>query len=420
MPMNESSQTESTAGSATAADQQATADTTDAAPVRVLHVRTMAGRGGGPEKTILRSPRHVDPQRYAMWAAYLHPSRDRGIEALRSDALALGCPLFSLPERCAVDPRPLWRLLGLCRRQRVNIWHGHDYKSNLYGLMLRRWHPMRVMSTEHGWGVRGRRLALYFAIERWTLRQCDHVICVSAALGDACGAMGIGPDRLSLVHNAIDLREWKRIANPARARQELQLDPRTPTIGVVGRFSHEKGVDRMIDAIPALNRRLGPVQVLLIGDGPLRGRLQEQARQLGVADQVRFAGWCKPLQSWYEAMDLLVLPSRSEGLANVLLEAMAMGVPVAATDVGDTRMLLDDGRCGAMLGGDVRDWPEPMAGLLTHHWQTQRMVAAAHQRIAEHFSFDARMTRVTAIYDRLVGTERTTIGDRSPIRGQAA
>lgn len=392
----------------------------DTAAVRVLHVRTMAGRGGGPDKTILRSPGHVDPQRYAMWAAYLHPRGDEGIKALRADAQALNCPLVELPEWGPVDPRPLTRLLALCRSQRVNIWHGHDYKSNLYGLLLRRWHRMKVVSTEHGWGVTGRRLALYFAVERWTLRRCDHVICVSAALRQACEQLGIPADRISLVHNAIDLAEWQRIDDLARARRELQLDAQRPTIGVVGRFSGEKGVDRLIQAIPALNRHVGPVQVLLIGDGALRAALLEQARQLGVADQVRFAGWCKPLQPWYEAMDLLVLPSRSEGLANVLLEAMAMRVPIAATDVGDTRMLLDDGRCGVMLGDDPHGWAEPIAELLTHRWKAERMTVAAHRRIAEQFSFDARMGKVTAIYERLIGAQDRPVAGRSPVRGRAA
>src|SRR4051812_16280741 len=109
----------------------------------VLDTRVVTGRGGGPEKTILNSPRYLKPAGYRMLCAYMHPPNDPGFEDIRRRAEALGAPLLSVPDRGPLDLAVIPRLLNICRRERVAIWHAHDYKSNLLGVLLRRAWPMR-------------------------------------------------------------------------------------------------------------------------------------------------------------------------------------------------------------------------------------------------------------------------------------
>src|SRR5438876_9406665 len=118
-------------------------------PRVVLDARAVTGTGGGPDKTILNSPRFLDPLGYRMLCAYLHPPRDSGFAVLRKRADALGAPLHEIIDRGLWDWRVFTELLRLCRRERVAIYHGHDYKSNLLGLLLKRFWPMRLVTTAH-------------------------------------------------------------------------------------------------------------------------------------------------------------------------------------------------------------------------------------------------------------------------------
>ena len=117
----------------------------------VLDVRVVTGTGGGPDKTILNAPRFLAASGYHNICAYMHPPNDPGFERLRERANALEAPLVSIPDRGPFDLKVATELLALCRRERVAIWHGHDYKSNLLGLLLRPFWPMRLVSTVHGW-----------------------------------------------------------------------------------------------------------------------------------------------------------------------------------------------------------------------------------------------------------------------------
>src|SRR4051812_43946618 len=117
----------------------------------VLDTRVVTGTGGGPDKTILNSPRFLSGAGYRMICAYMHPPGDPGFAEITRKAEAWGAPLVSVPDRGPWDLKVTSRLLGLCRRERVAIWHGHDYKSNVLGLLLRPFWPMRLVTTVHGW-----------------------------------------------------------------------------------------------------------------------------------------------------------------------------------------------------------------------------------------------------------------------------
>ena len=116
----------------------------------VLETRVVNGTGGGPDKTILNTPRFLAGTGYPTLCAYMHPPGDPGFETLRKKAEQWQAPLFSIPDRGFWDWRVIGKLLEVCRRERVAIWHGHDYKSNALGLLLRRFWPMRLVTTVHG------------------------------------------------------------------------------------------------------------------------------------------------------------------------------------------------------------------------------------------------------------------------------
>ncbi|MGL4554935.1 MAG: glycosyltransferase, partial [Gemmataceae bacterium] len=195
-----------------------------ASPTVVLDARVVVGAGGGPEKTILNSPRYLAEAGYRNLCVYMRGPQDAGFATLRDRAARLGAPLIEVDDRGPLDLHVVWQFLDLCRREKVAIWHGHDYKSNLLGLLLSRFWPMRLVTTLHGWVQQTARTPLYYAIDRFCLPRYERVLCVSPDLHEAALAAGVRPERCFLVENGIDLVQYTRTRTPAEAKRALGTD----------------------------------------------------------------------------------------------------------------------------------------------------------------------------------------------------
>jgi len=363
----------------------------------------VAGSGGGPDKTILRSAAGLDRSRYNAVAAYIHPTGDRGIEALRNTADRFGMQMHCIPERGPIDPKTVRMLLDLCKRLDVKIWHAHDYKTDVLGRLLRRFHDMKLISTMHGFTGETWRTRLYAKLADRALRGYDRVIAVSPLLMQHALKHGVAPDRLVQVPNAIDLKEYKRTRTREQAKYALGLAKDEHAIAIVSRFSIEKGVDRAIRLFAQLYRERPMTRLHLIGDGPQRATLEQLADDLGVTYAVRWWGWQDQTRPMLEAMDTLVLTSHTEGLPNAVLEAMALGLPVAATRVGALQDVLNEGECGVLLADTPADWAAQVLPLIDQPLLRERLLCAAWVRVSERYDFTKRMQRVQAVYDELMG-----------------
>jgi len=371
----------------------------------VLHTRVVSDSGGGPDKTILRSSHYIDPSRLQMHAAYIQPHHNPGINVLRQNANRWGCPLWEINESGPLDPRTVRQALRLCRKLGVSIWHGHDYKSNALGWLLRRWWPMKLVTTVHGWTWHTARTRLYYHIDNWCLARYDHVITVSPKLVEHCRGLGIPENRLTYIPNAIDPDEYPLRQNTTDARRKSGIPDDRLVIGVVGRLSPEKGIDRAIHTLAQLRQQWPNAELHLIGDGPDREKLETLTRGLGLRRAVRFWGWQQQAQRFYEMMDVLLLPSHTEGLPNAVLEAMATGVPVAATHVGGVADLLDHGRCGMILNQDQSTWADRIAYLLASADRREQIAQLARTRIENHYTFEHRMAKVFGVYQHVMGSK---------------
>jgi glycosyltransferase involved in cell wall biosynthesis len=373
------------------------------APV-ILDARVVTGAGGGPDKTILNSPRFLTPLGYRMVCAYMHPPRDPGFDVLRAKAERAGAPLISIPDRGAWDWRVFTETLRACKRERVTVWHGHDYKTNALGLLLKRFHRMRLVTTVHGWVHHTARTPLYYRIDKFCLPRYEKVICVSDDLYTACRKAGVREKNCVLLENGIDGTEYSRARTTAEAKAALGLPESGFVIGGVGRLAAEKGFDVLIRALSQLVARNIDAHLVLVGDGGERAALEARARELGVSARVRFAGWQPDVRPYFEALDVFALSSHREGLPNVLLEAMALEVPVVSTRVNGVPRLIEDGANGALVSaGDADDLTRALAALLTSADLRERFRAAGRHTVETKFSFAARMKRLAELYDALLG-----------------
>ena len=188
---------------------------------------------------------------------------------------------------------------------------------------------------------------------QWALGRAQRVIAVSAALRDRIEALGVPSERIVVVRNGVDGSRFA-VRDRAQARAELGLAADRPQVCFVGNFTAEKGVDVLIEAMGLLRQQGDSnVALALIGSGGMEDRLRARVRELGLEEQVRFAGR-RPhaeIPGWLTASDVFCLPSRREGCPNVVLEALASGRPVVAARVGGVPELLD-ARNGVMVPPD--------------------------------------------------------------------
>lgn len=373
----------------------------------VLEARVVSGSGGGPDKTILKSPRFLTNAGYRTVCAYLHPPQDAGFDELRRKAARYGAPLAPIPDSGPCDWTVVPRLLDLCRRENVAIWHGHDYKSNALGLLLRRFWPMRLVTTVHGWVKHTRRTPVYYWIDRFCLPRYETVICVSEDLRDACLRCGVAPRRCLLIDNAIDTEEYSRRWTVVEAKVAAGIPVQRQMIGAVGRLSAEKGFDLLIRAAAQLLRDGHDLELRIIGEGDQGQELQALITELGCQDRVRLMGYRSNLIDLYQAMDVFALSSHREGLPNVLLEAMALEVPVVATRIAGIPRLIEDGQNGLLVGaGDVNELRHALGKLLGDVALRTRIGEAARRTVESDFSFDVRMEKVRKVYDSLLRGSR--------------
>lgn len=361
----------------------------------LLHVRVVRGSGGGPDKTILRSAAYFPRHRRRMIAAYLYDPQTPGINQLKKEADRHGCHMIAIEDRGPMDRRSARALLKICRRFNVTTWHGHDHKSDVLGVLLRPLHPMNVVTTLHGYICNDLRGKIYSHVDTLALRGMDHVIAVSPLLQQHAAKHAVSESRLTLIPNGIEVDHYA--LNPWR---EFDASERI-RIGMVGRLSPEKRVDRAIDLLGVLVSSGVDAQLDLIGDGDQRNQLEAQTQRLGLTRRVVFHGWQQDVRASLATMDMLWLTSSTEGMPNAILEAMASGVSVAATDVGGVSMMLDQGRCGVVLDDEESFWPEQIKAMLGDNQSRRETRLAARQRVEQAFDFKLRMQRVGEIYDAL-------------------
>jgi glycosyltransferase involved in cell wall biosynthesis len=372
----------------------------------VFDTRVVSGKGGGPDKTILNSPRFLAPLGYRMICGYLYPPGDPGYAEIERKAAKYGAPLISIPDRGPFDWRIVKSLYDVCKRENVSIWHGHDYKTNALGLILNRFWPMKLVTTAHGWVEITSRTPWYYRIDKFCLPKYERVYCVSEDLYRDCRKCGVKARNAVLLENGIDTEEFTRRLSIVEAKKLLGIPHECVLIGAVGRLSPEKAFDVLIQSIKALFDAGHDVRLVIVGDGNDRPRLEALTSELQIADRVTFAGWQSETRGYFEAFDIVALSSLREGLPNVLLEAMALEVPCLATRIAGIPKLIEHGANGLLAEtGDQAGFTKGLLELVTNPTRRAELAGAGRRTIENRYSFATRMKKLSASYDELLAAK---------------
>jgi len=293
------------------------------------------------------------------------------------------------------------------RETRPDLVHAHSSKAGALARIARLAHPrVPVLYTPHGYAFAGyfERSAerrAYRAAERLLAPAATRVLCVCEA--EARLARAIGPaGRVRVVHNGVP-PALPAGSGPVDARIE-ELAAHGPVIGALTLLRPGKGVQTLIDATPDVVARNPDAQVAIVGDGPDLAALRERARHRGVERAVHFLGPRERPLDAFRGMRLLVHPSWAEALPYTILEAMSVGLPIVASDVGGVGEALVDGVSGALVPPrDAGALARAVNGLLERPQEMARIGAAARARAEREFSLHTMVERTAAIYAEAAG-----------------
>ncbi len=303
------------------------------------------------------------PMQHDAGVRVLHP-RFFSIPGLAKSLDGLFMALGSLPT-----------LRRLARSEGLDLIDAHfGYPDGHAASLLARWLNRPFTVTLRGVEPRLGATRIRGRLMRRALARANRVIAVSASLAAWARRAGVDPGRIEVVGNGVDTERFQPVDRD-RARAELGLPRDAPVLVTVGGLTERKGFHRVLEVLPDLRTRHPGLQYLIVGgasgEGDWRGRLEAQVERLGLGDCVHFLGVVAPdrLRVPLSAADAFVLATRNEGWANVLLEAMACGLPVVATDVGGNREVVSDGALGRVVPfGDAQALGAAIDGVLAEHW----------------------------------------------------
>lgn len=301
-------------------------------------------------------------------------------------------------------PSAVSRLLNEIRRFRPAIVHGVLIHGCLLGGFAARVQRVPVfISSRRGLASLKTGSRVMLAMESWVNRFTRVVIANSEAVrADTIQNEQLATDKVCVIHNGIDPRGYASVPDEA-LRADLNLRDGDPVIGVNANFIRYKGHVPFFHAFAQLVADHPRAVVLLIGDGPERASCEALARQLRIAHAARFLGTRSDVPRLLSIVDFVVHPSLSEGFPNAVLEAMASGKPVIATNVGGSAEAVVDGVTGFVVApGDDEALVEPMRILARDAGRRQTMGAAARQRVFTEFALDKMIRRYERLYEAVL------------------
>ncbi|MDP9169777.1 MAG: glycosyltransferase family 4 protein [Acidobacteriota bacterium] len=326
-------------------------------------------------------------------------SRGTGSNEFVDAVRQAGIGITVIPERRSFDFGVTKTIAKLVDELGPGIIQTHAVKSHFLLALSGARTRAKWVAFHHGYTATDMKMRLYNQLDRWSLRKPDRLVTVSHAFERQLVNRGVDPSRISILQNAVN-PDWAgrvRAADVAALRQRLGIGPEENVVIALGRMSVEKAHCDLISAFHLLRRERQDIRLVLVGDGPERAALEKIA-----GDGVIFIGQTADVAPFFAIASVMALPSLTEGSPNVLLEAMACGVPSAATSVGGIPEIVSDGESALLV--PPRE-PAKMAAaisrLLTEPELARRITGTALDVIARRHSVEARTRALCELYAKL-------------------
>ena len=363
---------------------------------RVRVVEIMAtGTNGGAQEHVYSLVTRLDPAYYDVCVVSLsHGSSVRRLEKAGIDICVIDEP---------DDRRAVQALAEVLAPMEPEIVHNHMYRAEVLGtraaLLLGEKGCKRpaVISTVHSSRVR-------CSDDRVALRQLtplmDRLIAVSKAIEQKIREEGRTGAPVSLIYNGVDLQRYNHQQPCCTLHDDYSIPESSPIVGVVARLEAEKGHRTLIDAWPLVLAAHPEAWLLVVGEGSERDSLEAQAASLGVSGRVVFTGRREDVPAVTAALDISVLPSYREAQGLSVLEAMALGRPVVASEVGGIPEMIEDGISGLLVPpNDAGALAEAVIRLLSDHPYADMIARRGHDLVHDRFCIELMVNAIENLYD---------------------
>ncbi|MDP1526752.1 MAG: glycosyltransferase [Rhodocyclaceae bacterium] len=363
---------------------------------RILHLITRLPIGGA-ERLLLGILRNLDPTQFESVVCCI---QDRGELAEEAEAMGLPVIALNMMQRGGHDRLVVPALRKLMRDQRIDLVHTHLYHANLYGRLAARKEGIPAIASVHN--TYKKRKWYRHLINRWLARDTFVITAGSEDVErDLLEVDRLPKSKVVRLPNSIDLSRVETTMGVAEAKQHFGFAATDIVIGTVGRAEEQKGHAFLLEAFAKLRQRPDGerLKLLLVGDGRLLPQLKESAANLGIAKACCFPGSIAHLAEVYRAIDLFAMPSLWEGLSLAMLEAMASGLPIVATEVGGAHDVLGDNRFGLLVSPhDAGALETALVKLLDAPDACARMAMAGKARVHADYSVTALTQQLARLY----------------------
>ena len=382
-------------------------------PVRVLRVIARLNVGG-PALHVTYLARGLAERGYE--TTLVAGDVARGEESMAFVAERAGVEVVALPglsrELAPVrDAVAAWRLARIIRAVRPDVVHTHTAKAGAVGraaALLAGRRPV-VVHTFHGHVLRGyfgRVGTLVFrAIETALARFSDRLVAVSPEVRDELVGLGVAPaSKFTVIRLGIELEPRVSFdGDVAEVRRRLGIPEATFVVGWFGRMTAVKRTEDLLEVLAGVRERGVDALLLLVGDGDEREQLEQRAHELGLARACLFLGYQEDVAPWYAVCDAVVLTSASEGTPVTIIEALAAGRPVVATDVGGVPDVVDEGETGFLVApGDTSAFVERLEALALDPGRREAMGREGRDRVLRRYAVGRLVDDVDALYRELL------------------
>lgn len=356
---------------------------------------------GGAERRLVELATRIDRRRFTPVVYSLGPRPEPANDVLVRTLEAANVEVHCLGGRSLWNvPAVVRQLTRRFRTQQPQVVQTFLFHANLLGRIAAR--RAGVPHVVAGIRVAERHSRWHLAVDRWTSGMVERYVCVSQAVAEFSRTRGrLPPEKLVVIPNGIFVSEYSQ-ATPAPL-SSLGVPAGRRVVTYVGRLDRQKRVDWLLAAASHFLPELPDHDLLLVGRGPDRERLERLAAELSIGERVHFAGWRDDVPAILKASDLLVLPSAWEGMPNVVLEAMACGLSVIATNVEGVREVIGPLSETQVVSPDDREAFAALVSTLARNKILRRKLGDANRaRVTREFTIQGSIKAYEQLYTSLL------------------
>ena len=358
---------------------------------------------GGPERQILEHLRQSESESmHFSLCCFQENGQPAELETL---AVEYGLDCTCVTAVWPFDLGTIRQLVRIVKDRKVSLLVTHGYKPNLLGRIATWIAGIPTIAVSRGWTYESHLVRFYEFLDRIFLRLADAVVAVSEGQRQKILACGVRPDKVRVIHNAIDLAAYPGPAEKS-VRAELGIPRDAILVATAGRLSPEKNHLGLVEAARRVIEKMPDVHFVVFGDGFLRPKLEKTVADAGIGHRFFLPGFRSDVRSLLHEIDIFALPSHTEGLPNVVLEAFACRKPVVATRVGGTPEVVQHGKNGFLVPArDMSQFASAVLDLVSEPDLRQKMGENGYEHVFTAFGYLGQTDAYTDIYSELIGTD---------------